>query len=453
MLMRCGTLGLLVLLITSSLAITGCRRSAENTGAAAKTSAADSMDDGDKPLVTVVVTAAPVTSQTIERRVSLVGTLYGFEKVTLTPKVEGRVRAIKGEVGDRVQPGELLLELDPTDYQLAVEEAERGLETELARLGLDEVPTGEIDVESQPAVVRATLLLDNARRRFDRQKALLSSAVSTREAYEQIETELKVAEATLRQNRLEIQSTLAAVRHRQAVLAQARQRLAETQLSAPVTQTPPRGSGGDNKAAKPTEEGLSPFDYVIAKRMTSVGEVVRAFPSTPVFELVVDSVLKLKATVPERLSSQLRVGQPVEVHVEAYPDEVFAATISRLNPTVDPQSRTFEVEALVPNRDHRLRHGGFAKADVIIDKHGQGTVVPLQAITSFAGVNKVFVLREGVAQEVLTRLGMRGDGWVEVIAESGTLQEGDPVATSGQSRLANGTPVVVRDPTAAAKVE
>ncbi|MFM7846251.1 MAG: efflux RND transporter periplasmic adaptor subunit, partial [Planctomycetota bacterium] len=349
--------------------------------------------------------------------------------------------AIEGEVGDRVKPGALLLELDPTDYELAVDEAERGLETELARLGLEEVPTDGIDVESQPSVVRATLLLDNARRRFDRQKALLSSAVSTREAYEQIETELKVAEATLRQTRLEIQSTLAAVRHRQAILAQARQRLAETKLSAPTTQMPQSAKDQD----KSSSDGTA---YVIARRMTSVGEMVRAFPSTPVFELVVDSVLKLKATVPERLSSQLRAGQPVEVRVEAYPQEVFAATILRLNPTVDPQSRTFEVEALVPNQDYRLRHGGFAKADVITDKQAQGTVVPLSAITSFAGINKVFVLRDGAAQEVLTRLGMRGEGWVEVIPESGTLEDGDLVATSGQSRLANGTPVEIRDPTA-----
>jgi multidrug efflux pump subunit AcrA (membrane-fusion protein) len=444
MLTRTASLIHLSFVLLVALLPVGCRRAAQSGSATSVTGEAG--EEASKSLPKVVVTAAAVKVQPIERRVSLVGTLHGFEKVTLTPKVEGRVLAIEGEVGDRVKPGALLLELDPTDYELAVDEAERGLETELARLGLEEVPTDGIDVESQPSVVRATLLLDNARRRFDRQKALLSSAVSTREAYEQIETELKVAEATLRQTRLEIQSTLAAVRHRQAVLAQARQRLAETKLTAPTTQAPQSAKEQD----KTSSDGTL---YVIARRMTSVGEMVRAFPSTPVFELVVDSVLKLKATVPERLSSQLRAGQPVEVRVEAYPQEVFAATILRLNPTVDPQSRTFEVEALVPNHDYRLRHGGFAKADVITDKQAQGTVVPLSAITSFAGINKVFLLRDGVAQEVITRLGMRGEGWVEVIPESGTLQDGDLVATSGQSRLANGTPVEIRDPTAVDKVE
>lgn len=448
MLMRTASFIYLSLVFLIAILPVGCRRAAQTESATAGVDEAGV--ETNKSLAKVFVTAAAVKAQPIERRVSLVGTLHGFEKVTLTPKVEGRVLAIEGEVGDRVKPGALLLELDPTDYELAVDEAERGLETELARLGLDEVPSVGIDVESQPSVVRATLLLDNARRRFDRQKSLLSSAVSTREAYEQIETELKVAEATLRQTKLEIQSTLAAVRHRQAVLAQARQRLAETKLSAPATQLPPSGKDQEKTSSKTSSDGTA---YVIARRMTSVGEMVRAFPSTPVFELVVDSVLKLKATVPERLSSQLRAGQPVEVRVEAYPDEVFAATILRQNPTVDPQSRTFEVEALVPNQDYRLRHGGFAKADVITDKNAQGTVVPLSAITSFAGINKVFLLRDGVAQEVITRLGMRGEGWVEVIPESGTLQDGDLVATSGQSRLANGTPVEIRDPNAAGKVE
>ncbi|MFM9068142.1 MAG: biotin/lipoyl-binding protein, partial [Planctomycetota bacterium] len=93
----------------------GCRRAAPTESATAGADKAGA--DASKALANVVVTAAAVKVKPIERRVSLVGTLHGFEKVTLTPKVEGRVLAIEGELGDRVKPGALLLELDPTDYE------------------------------------------------------------------------------------------------------------------------------------------------------------------------------------------------------------------------------------------------------------------------------------------------------------------------------------------------
>jgi membrane fusion protein (multidrug efflux system) len=129
------------------------------------------------------------------------------------------------------------------------------------------------------------------------------------------------------------------------------------------------------------------------------------------------------------------------VRVEAYPEEVFPGRVARINPTIDPQSRSFEVEAHVPNADHRLKHGGFAKAEVIVESADAAITIPLVSVTRFAGVNKVFRVRDGQAEEVEIQVGTQGQDWVEAI---GGLQQGDIVVTSGQSRLADGTPVVIR---------
>jgi RND family efflux transporter MFP subunit len=161
-----------------------------------------------------------------------------------------------------------------------------------------------------------------------------------------------------------------------------------------------------------------------------------------VFELVLDDVLKLHVMVPERYMAQVRMGLDVEVRVEAYPNEVFPGKVARINPTIDPQSRAFDVEAHVLNPDHRLRHGGFAKADVVVGTADKAITVPLEAVTRFAGVSKVFTVRDETAQEVEIAIGFQGPGWVEVL---GGLQVGDEVVTSGQSKLANGTRVTVRE--------
>jgi len=376
----------------------------------------------------VPVRIATVQVREVKRRVSVVGTLHGFERITITPKVEGRVQAIHCDVGDRVAPGTLLLELDPTDYQLAVEEARRSLNQELSRLDLNQLPPDTFDVEQLPSVESARLIQKNAQQKFGRQKTLLGQSAGSGQAFEQAETDLKVADSALRQARIDARATLAAAKHRESLLNQALQKLSEAQVKAPTLGTMARsGALGE---------------FVVAKRMASVGEMVRAFPSTPVFELVLDDVLKLHALVPERYMAQVQMGLDVEVRVEAYPNEVFPGKVARINPTVDPQSRSFDVEAHVPNPDHRLRHGGFAKADVVVGTADEAITVPLEAVTRFAGVSKVFTVRDGTAQEVEIAIGTQGPGWVEAL---GGLRAGDVVVTSGQSKLANGTRVVVRE--------
>jgi RND family efflux transporter MFP subunit len=362
--------------------------------------------------------------------VPVVGTLYGYEVVTITPKVEGRVSALNVEVGDRVAPGEILLELDPADYVLAVDEAKRSLELELSRLDLTELPGPDFDIEQLPAVERARLVVENAKRQFQREEELRRSNVSTAQIYEQVQTDLKIAEASLRQARVDAHATLATVRHREAVLALARQRLEDTRVQAPAAPKLPTTSTTQPK-------------FVVSQRMVSIGELVRAFPSTPVFELVMDDVLKLRVLVPERFLPLVVTGLAVEVHVDAYPNEAFPATVARVNPTVDMQNRSFEVEVHVPNADHRLRHGNFAKGEAIAGESISANTVPVEAVSRFAGVSKVFCVRDGQAAEVEVTLGAAGEGWVEVIGNKLTAE--DVVVTSGQGQLVDGTPVKVRE--------
>ena len=374
------------------------------------------------------VTVAAVETRPVQRRVSVVGTLHGFERITVTPKVEGRIDTLHFDVGDRVKPGIVLVELDPTDYRLAVEEAQQSLNQELSKLDLQKSPPIDFDVEQLAAVESARLLFENAEQEHKRQQSLLSKSASSEQVSQRIETQMKVAAAALRLARQNARTTLASIKHREAVLSLAQQKLAEAQVKAPELR------------ASQTE--MSP-NFVVSKRMASVGEMVRAFPSTPVFELVMDDVLKLHVMIPERYLAQVKMDLEVEVTVDAYPNEVFPGKVARINPTIDPQSRSFDVEAHIPNQDHRLKHGGFAKAEVIVGASDHAITVPLEAVSRFAGVTKVFKVVEGVAQEVEIATGTQGEGWIEAV---GSLQAGDVVVTSGQSKLANGTKVVVRQP-------
>src|SRR5262249_32645453 len=123
----------------------------------------------------VAVTVEPVAHRPVQRTIEAVGTLHAFEEVSISARVEGRVRKLHHDVADRVQPCDLLLEVDPTDYTLSVQQAERALQVELAKLGLEQPPGEGVDLGTVPSVMMARTRLENARLRHERVRQLTSS--------------------------------------------------------------------------------------------------------------------------------------------------------------------------------------------------------------------------------------------------------------------------------------
>ncbi|MEZ6092747.1 MAG: efflux RND transporter periplasmic adaptor subunit [Pirellulaceae bacterium] len=104
--------------------------------------------------------------------------------------------------------------------------------------------------------------------------------------------------------------------------------------------------------------------FTVASRSVSEGTYVRV--GTEVVRLVIDGALKLKVAVPERFVEQVQLDQPVEVSTAAMTEPV-KGTVSRINPVISVETRTFEVEIWIDNSEHRLKPGGFAKASIIVE--------------------------------------------------------------------------------------
>ncbi|MEB2283548.1 MAG: hypothetical protein B6D46_07240 [Polyangiaceae bacterium UTPRO1] len=184
----------------------------------------------------------------------------------------------------------------------------------------------------------------------------------------------------------------------------------------------------------------APFAGAIAERYTSVGAVVKT--GETLYELVQDDPLKFRTPVPERFAGYLELGQSIRATVDAYPDRVFAGKITRINPTSETANRSITLEALVPNGDHFLRPGFFGKADLVYDQHGDAVVVPEKALTTFAGVTKVFVIADGKAEERIVRTGVAVGDRREIVDG---VQRGEQVAVSNLERLEQGALVTVAD--------
>ena len=401
------------------VAVAGCSHERETMPAE---SAAASRDPA-----AIVVTAEPVTLRPVQRYVGLVGTLYGFEEMSLGSKVGGRVKRIGHDVSDRVEPGELLLEIDPTDFELNVRQAQKALQVEIAKLGLSEPPSPKTDLTTIPTVVQAQLRRDNAKTRLERAKTLVERKAAPEEELTEKMSEYRVAQAEYANQVLLAKAGIAAIQVKQEALAIAQQQLKDTHLRVPAPSQPLPG-------------GQDKFTYAISSRTVSEGSYV--MEGSEVFKLVIENPLKFRGRVPERKIGEVTLGQKAALFASAYTDP-FMGEVTRINPAIDTKTRAFEVEILIPNPEGKLKPGGFAKVGILTELDQQAVTVPIEAVVTFAGVTKLFLIEGGKAKEVQVTLGTQDTKWVEIA--SPRLDAGAQVVTSGQTAIADGSLVAVRE--------
>ena len=399
----------------------------------------------------ISVTVRPVTVRTAQRSVEVTGTLYGEEEVLISNKVPGKVIAVHKDVGDRVGPGEELAQLLRNDYELALNQRKSALEEVLAKLGTDAVPPANYDSSKLPSVARARLQAENAKARLERGRQLYQRTppLIAEQDYADLQTTFEVAQEGYEAELLTGRALVGEARTRQTEVAIAEQALRDTTIRAPRPMTG-GGGDGDGSAAPATRPANGPAtapareassepkgSFAVAARYVSVGELLS--PISRMFRIVDDDPLKLRAPVREQYVGEMRVGQRALVRVDAY-DREFAGEVARISPQIDPASRTFQIEVVIPNGEGLLRPGGFARARVETRRQPDVVFVPRDAVATFAGVNKVFTVKDGKAQEVVVELGARQGEEFEVTRG---LKGSESIIVTGANRLATGVPVAV----------
>lgn len=375
---------------------------------------------GDKPggeRPAVEVKTAAVQHVDLDRTVEVVGTLYGDEEIVVSAKVAGRVVGMSADIGDRVAGGSQLAQIDPTDYQLEVSRRENAVAEALSSLGLSELPGDDFNVDTVSTVERARFQAANARAKMERARKLFEQKppLISEQEYADLQTAYEVSQRDFEVARLNARSQLASARSRQSELNVAREQLADTRVLAPKLDEQRR--------------------FAVATRSVSQGEYVRE--ASPMFRLVLDDILKFRGALPERFGQDVKVGQTITIQVAGLSEPV-SGKVSRTSPAVDVATRTFQIEAIFINRDGRLRPGGFARGLILVGKDENVPAVPEKAVVSFAGVDKVFSVRDGKAIEHDVDLGPRFDGMVAI---RGGLNDAQTVVVGGVSKVFDGAKV------------
>lgn len=359
----------------------------------------------------VQVEAMVATPERVERVVELTGTLGGAEEVTVAAEVDGRVQKVLADLGDRVDAGAPLLTLDAAELRFKVEQAESDYLQSLARLGIDSRKLDQFDPESQADVRRTEADRAEAARNLVRGTELAKRGLLAEGELDTLATRERVAEAAHQKALEDARSNFALAKGRRASLGLARKKLADASISSPV------------KGA-------------VARRMVALGDYVKA--GQPVAIVVVTNPLKMHGEAPDRYAGQLHPGMPVEIELDH--GGTFTGEVSRVGPLVSPTSHTFPVEALFPNDDGAMKPGIFARARVRIGAEEEVFAIPETAISQVAGVNKIFVAKDGKAQvRPITILRKRGgDALLQ-----GELRAGEQVVLTGIARMYEGAEVKI----------
>ncbi len=385
-----------VLWITVGSLLSGCGKSSDRPLAA-----------GKKPLDELAAETIEVSYGVWPRIARSQGELRADETVALGMRVAGRVAAVHVELGDFVKQGQPLVTLDPTEFELMVSQAEAQLAQARSAVGL--APGALLEnlvAENSPPVRQEKVVWDESKTALERAKQLRQQNAIAQGEFDLAAVAERVAEARYSSALNATREKIAMIGVRQVELAVAKQRLEDSVARAP-------------------------FDGFIEQRAVAPGAYVNI--GTPLLSMVRNQPLWFRGTLPERIAAGLQPGLKLVITADAF-DQPLEATVDRVSPMVDPQSRAITFEARIENKDNRLRAGLFAEAQIVLDPDHQELRIPASAISQFAGAEKVWKVVDGISIQHEVIVGPERDGWVPVIDG---LAAGDVLLADGeQGRVA-----------------
>jgi len=328
--------------ILFSLLLVSCEQSTTNAGSQASTAGRDTV---------AVFIAQPDTAI---KSVAFPGELDPYLQSDLFAKVQGYVRNMKVDIGDRVHRGQNLAVIEAPEVNTQVSQSQAAL-----------------------AAVKSKYTASE-----DRYRRLYEASLSPSPGI--------VAPADLVSARDQMESDSAAWE------ALRQQSKAYREISGYLYIT-------------------APFDGVITARKADPGALVS--PSSMLLTIQDNNMLRLRISVPEVYVASAGSGKDLSFSVDAFPEQRFTGKLTRKTETIDPATRTELWEYDVDNRNRKLKSGAFVYAQLKLSRGASSFVLPPAAVATTLEKKFVIRVRDGKAEWVDVRQGMTTDKGIEVFGD------------------------------------
>lgn len=357
----------------------------------------------------VIVKTVPVIIDTVETIIDINGRLFSDLETTVSAEVDGVVESTAKEMGESISSGEMLVKIKDIEYEIKYRQANLDYMQALTKLSIEtsSVNVNTVNIENISSVKKARANYENVKSSSWRIAELRKNDLTSKQLQDDIESKLKAAEADLQYARDDAKTQVLSLQGKNAALDLAKKKLADTRV-------------------------LAPYAGIVQKRLVSAGEYVRV--GTPLYSIIKNNPIKFIGGIPENYVSEIATGKSVEVTVDAAKG-TFAGKITRISPSSTPENHSVDIEVSIENAGGVLKPGYFAESKIILDVNPGGIIIPTEALYIFAGVEKVFAVKDNVVQERKIKIGRR---YVDRIEVKSGLKGDEMVAVSNISQLYEG---------------
>ncbi|MCZ6875166.1 MAG: efflux RND transporter periplasmic adaptor subunit [bacterium] len=365
---------------------------------------------------------------TIQHTTFATGDILAAARIDVFSKVEGRLQTLLVEQGDTVQAGQIIAQITDTELKAGFERSTAELDAlraEWAQMQAGARPeeiAQAVDLEQQSGAEKT-----NAERLQKRTHALVQRGLRSTQDLEDANLRITRTQAahSIAAKRLQLLRAGARIEDRQALqahlrAAQAARRLAKAELQNAVITAPITG--------------------IVSHRHVDPGTYIT--DRTTLVTIVDMTTVKIKIPISERDLGHIQPGLSAQIRVDAYPQTVFKGIVRRISPTVDPRSRSGEVEIVSPNTDARLKPGMFAKVTLILEERHDVLLVPLQALSVQGKETAVFVVQDGKAHRRPVSTGLQNRLQVEIF----DIPAGATIVLAGHQKLKDKASVKIVKP-------
>jgi RND family efflux transporter MFP subunit len=329
-----------------------------------------------------------LAAQSIERYVNISSKVSAEQEISIIPQASGTVKNLYVSLGDAVQTGQILFEIDDTDAQIKVQQAQGSYNT------------------SQTSVDSYKINYDDLLKALDKTQKLYDIGAAS-------QNELDDAQSSVNQTKLQLDAAQKDLEYSaSASLSSAQKELSDTKVKAEINGI------------------VSSLD--IAQGGT-------ASTQSPALTLVNMDNLKVSFQVSEDVINLIGQGSTVYVTVSAVSKEPITASVTGVSTAADSSTGLYLVEAALPNPDGALKPGMFANVELVVEKNTDVISVPLNTVLEKNGEQYVFTIdASNIAHKILVETGLKNDDYIEI---TNGLSIGDTVVTKGQDFLSEGSQV------------
>ena len=401
-----------------------------------------------KEIPAMAVELVSVQRGTVAKTLELTGNFLPRRRTMVVAEVDGVIQSIPRssrkieveiegrkysenqglDLGQPVAQGDILIHLDPTEYELELaasqarlQKAQKDLEDLLAWKRPEEIR--RLKAAREEARAREERALSD----FKRTESLIDQRATSQQEFGRIRAELRSARAAVERAEADLAEAEAGPTEAQIAVAQALVSQAEAEVRIK-----------EDRLKKTVIR--APYDAVIVERFVEEGERVTSQPRVELMELMDLSLVVVQVGIPERYMGRVKIEDWVRVQAAGTVDPV-PGLVVLVNEKIDHETRTFRVRVAVENHERKFKAGQFAKVAFEIDSASDALVIPTRSLVYSGGQPQVFVYNaesQRVTQKVV-RVGLEGDGITEIIDG---LTEDDRIVLQDPAVLADGMRVL-----------